>query len=596
MCQHGSKWMTIRTTVLVAAVTLLAWPAAAAPVQVQFAGDEASDDLMAQVRSAIPDESSPTTVLEARRQGRRAVSAARKTLNSLGHYDPRIDLGIEGSDPPSAQLRVDPGPRFSLGPVAVDFNGTPPLESVAAEIRADLPVSQGQPALPARVLDAERWIVTHLRKKGYPYAEIREKRVIGDREAETIEVTYLVRAGPRVRIGQTILPEREMVTKATYLERLIPYKPGEIYNPGKLSSFNTRLVETRLFRVARASLADEPSAVAEDGTETRDVIVTVAERQRNTIALGTSYSTAEGYGLQAEYTRRNLSRRGDSLISSLTLAELEQSLNVLWRRPNEFGYGRGLVLNGGIVAETTDAFEREAILLGASFEVVKSTDFTYSYGVNAEFVREQDELGERDLQIFSVFTDARLDKSDSVLDPREGWRVNGRVEPSYTFGDESNPYVRSVGQISAYVPFDTDKRFVLAGRFKAGAVLGANAADIPVDDRFYSGGGGSVRGFAYQAIGPRGADNTPLGGKSVVEASLEARYAWRKNIGLVAFVDAGSVSTDEFSNFSDAKFGAGIGLRYNTPAGPIRLDVAAPLNPTDFDDPVQIYISFGQAF
>ena len=575
---------------------LLAAPVAVASVQVEFTGDTVTEEVTSAVRGALADEEAPKTALEARRQGRRAVSSARKTLNSIGYYNPQIDLGIEGTEPPAARLRIDPGPRFSLGPVAVDFNGSPPADEIAAEVREQLPVSQGQPALPAKVLDAERWIVSTLRQNGYPYAEMRKRRVLGDRAAETIDVTYLVKTGPRVSFGRTVFPEDEMVTKASYLDRLIPYEPGETYDPAQLSTFNTRLAETRLFRVARASLADEPSGTAADGSEIRDVVVTIAERQRNSIALGTSYSTAEGYGVQAEYVRRNISRRGDTLTTNFKLAELEQSLNVAWRRPNEFGYGRGLVLSTGLIAETTDAYDREAFTLGASFEVVRSTDFTYSYGVNAEIGREQDEFGERDLQILSVFADARLDKSDSVLDPREGWRANGRVEPSYTFGDESNPYVRTVGQISAYLPFDEEKRFVLAGRLKGGTVLGASVEDISVDDRFYSGGGGSVRGYAYQFIGPRSDDNEILGGKSIVEASIEARYAWRGNIGLVAFLDGGSVASDELSGFDEPRYGAGVGVRYSTPAGPIRLDVAVPLNPTDFDDPVQIYISFGQAF
>ncbi|MEQ8556931.1 MAG: autotransporter assembly complex family protein [Henriciella sp.] len=588
--------MKIHATVLITAATLMALPAAAAPVSVDFTGDNVTDKVEEDVRGALPDESRAKTVLEARRQGRRAVSAARKMLNSLGHYDPQIDLGIESTEPPAARLRIDPGPRFALGPVTVDFNGTPPTSAVAEEIRDALPVSQGRPAIPSEVLEAERWIVTQLREKGYPFAEVSDKRLLGDRDAETIEVTYLVQAGPRVRFGETHFPEDEIVTKASYLERLVPYEQGGLYDPEKLSAFNRRLAETRLFRVARASLAEEPSGIAEDGTEIRDIVITMNERERNTIAAGASYSTSEGYGLSFEYTRRNLSRRGDTLTSEITVAELEQSLTVVWRRPNEFGYGRGLVLNAGATTEQTDAYDRQALEVGAAFEVVKSPEFTYSYGVTGEIVREEDDLGERDLQILSVFADARLDKTDSVLDPRKGWRANGRVSPAYSFGDESNPYVRSVGQVSGYIPFDEGRRFVLAGRLKAGAALGANAADLPVDDRFYSGGGGSVRGYAYQAIGPRADDGTPLGGKSVVEASLEARYQIRPKIGVVAFIDAGSVSIDEFSNFTDARYGAGIGVRYSTPVGPIRLDVAAPLNPTDFDDPVQIYISIGQAF
>ena len=588
--------MTIRATIFLAIMTTLTAPAVMADVAVEFAGDYVTDETREAARGALPEEADAKSVLEARRQGRRAAKAVRAALNSIGHYDPEIDLGIDETEPPTATLRVDPGPEFALGPVEVNFNGSPPVDDVASKIRDELPVKQGQTAIPSKVIDAERWIAARLREGGYPNAEVRDKRVLGDRDAETIRVGYLVHTGPRVEFGDTLFPEEDVLTKSSYLRRLVPYETGELYSPEALSTLNTRLAETRMFKVARASLAETSSGTSEDGREIRDVVIKLTERQRNTVALGASYSTAEGIGLNAEFTRRNLTRRGDTLIADLTVAELERSLDVTWRRPNEFGYGRGLVLNAGLIEETTDAYDRQALTLGAAFEVIKSSDFTYSYGVNAEIGREEDEFGERDLQILSVFADGRLDKTDSVLDPRKGWRVNGRVEPTYAFGDETNPYVRSVGQVSGYLPFDEDRRFVLAGRFKAGLVAGANAADIPVDDRFYSGGGGSVRGYAYQAIGPRADDGTPLGGKSVVEASVEARYRIRPNIGIVAFVDGGSVSTDEFSNFEDARYGAGIGVRYSTPAGPIRLDVAAPLNPTDFDDAVQVYISIGQAF
>ncbi|WP_084397011.1 autotransporter assembly complex protein TamA [Henriciella aquimarina] len=585
------------TTALIAAVLLPALPAAAASVQVEFTGDYVTGDIEQAVRDALPDESTPETQLEARRQGRRAADAVRGKLNSLGHYDPRIDLSIESTEPPAARLRVDPGPSFSLETVTVEFDTPAPREESLSEIRQDLPVRAGRPAIPSEVIDAERWITSTLRNEGYPFAEVRERRVIGDREAETLAVTYIVHSGPRVQLGETTFPDgEELVTKTKYLHQLVPYEEGEIYSPDALSAFNTRLAETRMFKVARASLADEPSGTTESGDEIRDVHVTLTERPRHTIAFGASYSTNEGAGLNAEFTRRNLMRRGDTLTTELTMAEMKQALDVTWRRPNQFGYGRGLVLNTALIQELTDAYDRQAFTLGAAFEVVQSPDFTYSYGVNGELAHEEDEYGERDLQILSVFADGRLDKTDSLLDPRKGWRLNGRVEPSYTFGDETTPYVRSVAQISAYFPFDEARKFVLAGRFKAGAVTGASAANLPVDTRFYSGGGGSVRGYAYQGIGPRAEDGTPLGGKSLIEASLEARYAIREKIGVVAFVDAGNVSTEEFSDFNEARYGAGIGVRYSTPAGPIRLDVAAPLNPTDFDDPVQVYISIGQAF
>lgn len=585
-----------RIVPLVLAALAMSLVAAADTVDVEFAGDRPGDELRDTVESALPDEDKPQTSLEARRQGRRAADAVRSALNSQGYYDPQIDLAVLGADAPSAKLRVDTGPRFALANVRVSFRDQAPTEEDQETIRNDLPVKSGRPAIPANVIDAERWIVNTLREAGYPYAEVEERRVIGDRDAETLSVTYETKSGPRVVYGETVFPTKDIETKESYLRRLIPYETGEVYEPSELSLLNTRLAETRMFRVARASLSSEPSGTTDTGEEIRDIEITLTERPRNTVGLGGSYSTSEGFGLNAEFTRRNLTGRGDLLNADLTVAELEQSLEVTWRRPNEFGYGRGLVFSAGINNETTDAYDRQAISVGAAYEVVQGPDFSYSYGVQGEIAKEQDEYGERDIQILSVFADARLDKTDSLLDPRSGWRANGRVEPSYAFGDNVSPFVRSVGQVSAYVPFDDDRRFVLAGRFKAGAVVGGDVENLPVDTRFYSGGGGSVRGYAYQAIGPRADDGTPLGGTSVLEASIEGRYAVRPNIGVVAFLDAGTVSTQQFSDFSDARYGAGIGVRYTTPAGPIRLDVATPLNPTDFDDPVQIYISIGQAF
>ncbi|WP_084419932.1 autotransporter assembly complex protein TamA [Henriciella litoralis] len=578
------------------AVVMLSLSSAAQTVDLEFSGDTVDEDVKSAVREALPEESKPKTALEARRQGRRATKAIKARLNSIGHYDPKIDLGITSEEPPRAIVRVDPGPLFTIGEVDVTFRGSSPSEGEKLTLRSDLPVRAGKTAIPSSVIDAERWIVNYLREEGYPYAKVLERRVFGDREGETISVTYDTQAGPKVVFGETIFPTEGVVTKASYLRKLIPYEEGDIYSPDKLSAFNSRLSETRMFKVARASLASSPTGLTDTGAEIRNIEVTLTERARNTIALGGSYSTSEGFGVNAEYTRRNLAGRGDTIVADLTVAELEQSLDVVWRRPNEFGYGRGLTISAGIGQETTDAYDRQSATIGVGIEVIKSPQFTYSYGVQGEVAHEKDEFGERDLQILSVYGDARIDKTDSLLDPRSGWRANLRVEPSYTFGDSTNPFVLTVGQVSAYIPFDKDRRYVLAGRLKAGATLGADIENLPVDTRFYSGGGGSVRGYAYQAIGPRADDGTPLGGTSVIEASIEGRYAWRPNIGFVAFVDAGNVSTNQFSDFGDARLGAGLGVRYSTPAGPIRFDIATPLNPTDFDDPIQIYISIGQAF
>ncbi len=158
------------------------------------------------------------------------------------------------------------------------------------------------------------------------------------------------------------------------------------------------------------------------------------------------------------------------------------------------------------------------------------------------------------------------------------------------------PFVKFRGEGSAYYSLDTDGRFVLAGRTVAGSIVGADLAEIPADRRFYAGGGGSVRGYAYQGIGPRDARGQPTGGLSLLEGSVEMRFAVTEKFGIVPFVDAGTVSTKAFPDFSEVRAGAGVGIRYLTPFGPLRVDAAVPLNPGPGDPDFGIYAGIGQAF
>jgi translocation and assembly module TamA len=191
---------------------------------------------------------------------------------------------------------------------------------------------------------------------------------------------------------------------------------------------------------------------------------------------------------------------------------------------------------------------------------------------------------------------ASIDRSNDVLDPTRGWRVQFRAEPTWVTGDRSVAYVKALAQVSGYLPVTANDATVLAARFEVGSILGGNIPGVPGDRRFYSGGGGSVRGFAYQAVGPRLSDNTPEGGLSLVEASFEVRHRLNAQWGVVAFVDAGSLGTTSAPDFRTGSIGAGVGVRYDLGFGPLRLDIATPLTPRKGDAPVQVYISLGQSF
>jgi translocation and assembly module TamA len=576
---------------------LWAVSASAYPVRVVYT-ETVSEAVQEQVAERLPDEPTADGPLHARRQGRRAKKIVEGVLNAYGYFDPTITVSVVGEgDQALAELSVDPGVLFAVRRLVIRYEGEAPREDDQDKARAAISLQPGMPAIAAEVIDQERQIGARLRGLGYPYAQATGREVIGDKEGKTISVRYSVNAGPRVRFGDAVFPDG-LRTRDRYLERINPTEPGTLYDPSQLALYNSRLSETRLFKTSIAKLSDEPLAVDADGTETRNVELRLQERKRNTLTLGAGFDTSEGFGVNAELLRRNLTGRGDLLIATALAAEREFGLDLVWRRPNELGYGKGLSFFGAVADEDTDAFNQQTGKIGLGLEVIKGPQFQYSYGAEARYIRQSGESDRRDFQVLALNGSARIDRSDSLLDPRKGWRAEGRLKPTYSFSPDGPdvPYIRAQVQGRVYLPLTAEGRFVAAGRLRLGTLVGATSANVPGEDRFYSGGGGSVRGYAFQAIGPFDADDVPLGGRSLSEASFEGRARVTDRIGVVGFLDAGNVSDTEYPTLDNFRLGAGVGVRYMTPAGPLRLDIATPLNPSDRDEAVQVYISIGQAF
>lgn len=567
------------------------------PVKINYT-DTVPEDVREQITERLPEEPDAESELHARRQARRARATVEGILNAYGYFDPKIDMAVVGEgDQARPELTVDPGAQFVVRQLLIRYVGDPPQDEDVETARTAISMQPGMPAVSAEVIDQERLIGRALRDAAYPYAEVIGREVIGDKEGKTISVRYTVRAGPRVQFGDIIIPDG-LRTRDKYLFRINPIETGTLFDPAELALYNARLAETRLFNTALAKLSDEPSETLPDGTEVRDVQLRLTERKRNTLTLGAGFDTSEGFGIDAELLRRNLTGRGDLLIGTARLAQREIGLDVVWRRPNQLGYGQGLNLFASVFDEDTDAFNQQTGKIGAGIEVIKGPQFQYSYGVEARYIRQSGESARKDFQVLALNGSVLFDRADSLLDPRKGWRAEGRIRPTYAFSPDGpdSPYVRAVAQGRYYLPLSPEGRYVFAGRLRLGTLVGAKATDVPADDRFFSGGGGSVRGYAFQAIGPFDANDVPLGGRSLSEASIEGRARITDTIGAVAFLDAGSVSDTEYPTFDNLRVGLGVGVRYMTPAGPLRLDIATPLNPSDRDEAVQVYISIGQAF
>ena len=332
-----------------------------------------------------------------------------------------------------------------------------------------------------------------------------------------------------------------------------------------------------------------------DGRVVRPVIAEVTAGDRHTISLGATYSTTEGGGVDGEWVRRNLWGGAEELTISAALRTIDRRLGVEiaaphWRRP-----GRTLRLNTSLSDETTDAFDRSAAEAGARIETRLSDRASGSLGVGASVSEVDDGT---DVERFAlVFGSGAIswDGSNDPLDPSRGVRANALARPTVGTGDGPLAYLVLDGGASAYRPIQGE-RLVAAGRARLAGVVGPALSELPANERFFAGGGGSVRGYEYQSLSPRNADGDLVGGRSVMEVAAELRYRGEGRFGYVAFLDGGVASTELTPDLSDMRWGAGVGVRYYASVGPIRADIATPLDPNDGDAPVQLYLSIGQAF
>jgi translocation and assembly module TamA len=567
-----------------------------------------NDDLRELIVNAIGESKKPPqTIFEARRRAREAGEDAIAVLRSEGYYDYVVEPDVRTSDadtangPPEPVVHVDPGPRSILTDPAVEWVGPPPADPARQAGEAAVDLELGQAGRAADVIAAEGRIVAAVQKRGYADAKADTRQVVVDHATHSMQPTFRIAAGQLVRLNG-IDVETTGRTNPAWVRRLAPWKSGDPYDPDDVAELERRLLDTGVYDSVTVAL--EPAAkTTPEGL--RPVLVSLADRPPHTIELGFGYSTSEGAGADARWTRYNRLRRADTTSVTLRLANREQRLEGQVALPHWCKPQRTLTLTAAAFNQSTDAYDTSGVTAsvdltrrrGKTSYVTVGAALDYGSTSEKETVNNVTVEGRRKNDLTATLLGAfALDKSDDPLDPRHGWRVEARTEPTLVAGDDSLAYLRTQAQGSAYFPFGREAQTVLATRVRVGAILGGDIPGVPAARRFYAGGGGSVRGYAYQAIGPRLPDNTPQGGLSLLETSLEVRHDLNERWGVAAFVDAGAIGTNATPTGKDFSAGVGIGVRYNLGFGPIRADVAVPLDKREGDPAFQIYLSIGQSF
>ncbi|MDQ4419373.1 BamA/TamA family outer membrane protein [Sphingobium sp. DEHP117] len=544
-----------------------------------------------------------TNLAQINRRMRLDAELLDRLLRARGYYDAIVRPAVRAPEAGSANKRlrvifdVRPGERYALSRVAL------PGLFVAAErvplLRSAFPVTVGQPVDADAIFAGRDALAIALGENGFPFAQVEEPVVTIDHETRKGDLEMVVRAGGYRKFGAIVvdtLPRR--LFSARHLERMARFDPGDVYNASDVEDLRRAIIATSL-----ASSVTVKPVDAGDG-EHVNVAVSATPGPMRSITGEIGYGTGEGFRLQGSWQHRNFFPPEGAITASGLLGTKEQAAGLTFRR-NNFPK-RDHVLSTGLNArhQDLDAFEARTFAFTAGLErqtnILYQKKWVWSVGTELSFSQEKAVFAGSTAQTTRNYYTAALplsltyDASDDLLDPHRGFRLGGRLSPELVNQNGSFSYARAQVDGSIYLP--VGQSVVVASRVRLGSILGGVTADrIAPSRRFYAGGGASVRGYAYQAIGPRDSNNDPVGGKSLAEFSLEARVRFG-TFGVVPFVDAGNISTGFLPKLSQVRYGAGVGLRYYSNFGPIRIDVGTPLNRQRGDGRIAVAVSLGQAF
>lgn len=541
-----------------------------------------------------------------------------RLLRAEGYYDGTAVVSTEQLPDQPGQLRVTvaaaPGERYNLGTIALTGAETLP----PGLAREALTLTPGDPIVAVAVEAAEANVLVRLPQQGYPFTAVGQRDILLDPVTHLGDYTLPVDAGPRSRFAG-FTTEGDLAFDAEHVGVLARFERGELYDSRMVDDLREAMVATNLFN----SVSAEPVRTGEtapDGTEYVNILVRQDAGPARVLSAAAGYSTGEGFRIEGAWEHRNLFPPEGSLRVGAVAGTQEQSAGVIFRRSNAGKRDRTVLLSAEAGRRDYPAYTgytaRIAGLISRESTPIWQKRWTWNYG--AELIATNENAFdpgrlERERATYfigGVTGKLGYDASDSLLDPTRGFRLAGVLNPEASLEDGFRPYLRSIVEGSAYYPA-TDS-LVIAGRARFGSITGIGRDELAPSRRFYAGGGGSVRGFGYQELGPRAVvpnpnfdpanpDDAPptvsfpIGGRSLTEFALEGRYRFG-NYGVVAFVDAGQVNADEFPGVSSLRYGIGVGGRVYTNFGPLRVDVATPLDRQAGESRIALYVSIGQAF
>lgn len=609
-------------SVLIAALigaAFLIIPTVAEALSYQSKVSPVSDDILAAAINASStlielQDKPPADVVGLYRRATDDLPQIEKALRATGYYDGEVTILIDGhaatdgapldtSDlekrnkdhPIPIDIKVTPGKLYKLTKVVLQQNGLPnPLKSR---------LHAGAPARSADILTEKDRLLARVLAEGFPFATIDLPPAVVDHATQTMAVTFKIDQGPKATLGAVTINGLQR-TNPQFVQRHLGMTPGQTYSPQGLEAMRDELRTLDIFDSVKVTPA---TALAPDGS--LPLTVDLTERKPRYVGFGANYSTNDGAGVSAFWGHRNLFGNGEQLrlqadvsgFGENSLSQTNYALTGTFRRPDFLTTNQDFLTNLALTRQfDSDTYDKTAATADVGVERRLSKTVSVNAGLEIEKSQITDHSnngGTQDFLLIGPTAGIKRDTSNDLLNPTRGTRLSFTADAFPTWMGSSENVFSTQSSGSGYLNLVGKGDLVLAGRILFANVFGSDLSQLPADRRLYAGGGGSVRGYKFRSISPRDSDNDSTGGRSDLEGSIELRYRFLNNYGIVPFFDWGAVSSNVVPTFDEPiQYAAGIGLRYYTSIGPIRADFAVPLNPRSDDDKFAFYISIGQAF
>jgi translocation and assembly module TamA len=549
-------------------------------------------------------------------RARNDVDRLKTVLESFGYYQGTVTVTIDGSrlddprliehltaappgPPARCEISFEPGPLYHLGRIEVEPN----LPDDVTGARA---LSPGAAAVAEDVLAAARRLLDALQDRGFAFAVAQIPVARLDTRNHLVNVEFHIEQGPRVKFGSIRFTGLARVRESALRARL-DIHTGDEYNASKLEKGRQGLLRSGLFSYVSVELGKTPDFAGQI-----PVTFDVHERARRTFGIRASYSSDLGGSGGITWSNRDVFHGGERLDLAASATNVGGNasqgvgydINARYTLPDFWRKDQALQLGASALQQSLQAYDQVAQIFSVTLNRRLTARWKLEYGVSASYdkVRQQEQDFHYALLAFPVtFGYDSTDLATPLSDPTRGIRASVRIAPTVAAGHPNSKFLITTTTIIGFLDVGawaglSPGRSVLALRATGSLASGAGQYDLPPDQRFYAGGSGTIRGFRYQSVGPQFADGNPTGGTAMDSLGIELRHRLNRHLGIAIFADGGEVSqsTDPFAG--DFRVGVGAGLRFYSPIGPIRLDVAVPTARRPGDDSFEIYVGVGQAF